>query len=67
MCARVWPPLRGLPGDRKSAPGTQAGEHVNLTLFNYEGAALPSIGIFRNPAAVCESYDPGEVPCVIGG
>jgi hypothetical protein len=41
--------------------------NVNLTLFNYEGAALPSIGIFRNPAAVCESVDPYDVPCVIGG
>jgi len=25
---------------------------VNLTLFNFQGAALPSAGIFRNPAAV---------------
>jgi hypothetical protein len=29
--------------------------------------ALPSIGIFRNPAAVCQSYDPWDVPCVVGG
>jgi len=49
-------------------PGAGIGSpNVNLTLFNFEGAALPSIGIFRNPAAVCASYDPSEVPCVIGG
>jgi arabinogalactan endo-1,4-beta-galactosidase len=49
-------------------PGAGVGSpNVNLTLFNYEGAALPSIGIFRNPAAVCQSYDPYDVPCVIGG
>jgi arabinogalactan endo-1,4-beta-galactosidase len=38
----------------------------NLTLFNFQGTALPSIGIFRSPAAVCESYDPYGVPCVLG-
>jgi hypothetical protein len=27
--------------------------------------ALPSIGSFGNPAAVCASYDPYDVPCVI--
>jgi arabinogalactan endo-1,4-beta-galactosidase len=49
-------------------PGQGVGSpNVNLTLFNYEGAALPSIGIFQNPATVCQSYDPYEVPCVIGG
>jgi arabinogalactan endo-1,4-beta-galactosidase len=49
-------------------PGAGIGSpNVNLTLFNFEGAALPSIGIFRNPAAVCANYDPSEVPCVIGG
>jgi arabinogalactan endo-1,4-beta-galactosidase len=49
-------------------PGAGIGSpNVNLTLFNFQGAALPSIGIFRNPAAVCASYDPFEVPCVIGG
>jgi arabinogalactan endo-1,4-beta-galactosidase len=49
-------------------PGQGVGSpNVNLTLFNYEGAALPSVGIFRNPAAVCQSADPYDVPCVIGG
>jgi hypothetical protein len=41
--------------------------NVNLTLFSFQGTALPSIGIFRDPAAVCQSYDAFDVPCVIGG
>ena len=49
-------------------PGAGIGSpNVNLTLFNFQGAALPSIGIFEGPAAVCQVYDPGQVPCVIGG
>ena len=40
--------------------------NVNLTLFNFEGAALPSIGIFQNPAAVCTRYAPDSSPCVVG-
>jgi arabinogalactan endo-1,4-beta-galactosidase len=49
-------------------PGAGVGSpNVNLTLFDFQGRALPSIGIFGNPAAVCESYDPWNVPCVIGG
>ena len=48
-------------------PGTGVGSpNVNLTLFDFQGRALPSIGIFKNPAAVCESYNPGNVPCTIG-
>jgi arabinogalactan endo-1,4-beta-galactosidase len=47
-------------------PGAGIGSpNVNLTLFNFQGAALPSIGMFGNPAAVCEAYDPDQVPCVI--
>ena len=49
-----WEPGAGTPND-------------NLTLFNFQGRALPSIGIFRSPVATCESYDPYNVPCVIGG
>ena len=41
--------------------------NVNLTLFDFEGAALPSIGIFQNPAAVCERDAAGSTPCTIGG
>jgi len=49
-----WEPGAGTPND-------------NLTLFDFQGRALPSIGIFRNPVGVCDSYDPYNVPCVIGG
>ena len=49
-------------------PGAGVGTpNANLTLFNSQGTALPSIGIFENPAAVCQSYDPYDVPCVVGG
>ncbi len=48
-------------------PGTGVGSpNVNLTLFDFQGRALPSIGIFGNPAAVCESGNPDNVPCTIG-
>ena len=40
--------------------------NVNLTLFDFQGAALPSIGIFENPARVCASYNPWNTPCIIG-
>jgi hypothetical protein len=49
-------------------PGTGLGSpNVNMTLFNFEGQALPSIGIFRNPAAICEHANPDSSPCVVGG
>jgi arabinogalactan endo-1,4-beta-galactosidase len=49
-------------------PGAGIGSpNVNMTLFNFEGQALPSVNIFQNPAAVCERESPGTVPCVIGG
>ncbi len=48
-----WEPGAGTPND-------------NLTLFSFQGTALPSIGIFRGPAAVCASYDPYDVPCAVG-
>ena len=49
-------------------PGTGVGTpNANLTLFNSQGVALPSAGIFQNPAAVCQGYDPWDVPCVVGG
>jgi arabinogalactan endo-1,4-beta-galactosidase len=47
-----WKPGAGTPND-------------NLTLFNFQGTALPSVGIFRSPAAACASYDPYDVPCVV--
>ena len=61
-----WAPewIPGVPWE----PGTGIGSpNVNMTLFNFEGQALPSINIFGNPAAVCERANPGIEPCVIGG
>ena len=61
-----WAPdwIPGVPWE----PGTGIGSpNVNLTLFDFGGAALPSIGIFQNPAAVCERSAAASSPCVIGG
>jgi arabinogalactan endo-1,4-beta-galactosidase len=61
-----WAPdwIPGVPWE----PGPGIGSpNVNLTLFNFEGAALPSIGIFQDPAVACERSAPGSVPCVVGG
>jgi arabinogalactan endo-1,4-beta-galactosidase len=61
-----WAPdwIPGVPWE----PGAGVGSpNTNLTLFNFEGAALPSIGIFQNPGGVCERYSPASSPCVVGG
>jgi len=61
-----WAPdwIPGVPWE----PGTGIGSpNVNMTLFNFEGQALPSIGIFQNPAEICERANPGSSPCVVGG
>jgi arabinogalactan endo-1,4-beta-galactosidase len=60
-----WAPdwIPGVPWEPGSGIGSP---NVNLTLFNFEGAALPSIGIFQNPAAVCERSAPGSSPCIVG-
>jgi arabinogalactan endo-1,4-beta-galactosidase len=61
-----WAPdwIPGVPWE----PGPGIGSpNVNLTLFNFEGAALPSIALFQDPAAACERSAPGSVPCVVGG
>jgi arabinogalactan endo-1,4-beta-galactosidase len=61
-----WAPdwIPGVPWE----PGTGIGSpNVNMTLFNFEGQALPSIGIFENPAGVCERANPDSAPCVVGG
>ena len=56
------------PGAGSREPGAGVGSpNTNLTLFNFEGAALPSIGIFQNPGGVCERYSPASSPCVVGG
>jgi len=48
-------------------PGANIGSpNVNLTLFNFEGAALASIGIFQNPAGVCLRRAPDSSPCTVG-
>jgi arabinogalactan endo-1,4-beta-galactosidase len=47
-----WEPGAGTPND-------------NLTLFDFQGRALPSIGLFEDPVTVCQRYDRYDVPCVI--
>jgi arabinogalactan endo-1,4-beta-galactosidase len=47
-----WEPGAGTPND-------------NLTLFNFTGQALPSVGLFQNPVAVCGQYDPVLAPCEV--
>jgi arabinogalactan endo-1,4-beta-galactosidase len=49
-----WEPGAGSPND-------------NLTLYDFQGRALPSIGLLENPVAVCQRYDHVDVPCVIPG
>ncbi|MGH9105061.1 MAG: glycoside hydrolase family 53 protein [Acidimicrobiales bacterium] len=43
-------------------PGTSSD---NQTLFDFQGRALPSVGIFGDPVSICTSYDPFDVPCVV--
>jgi arabinogalactan endo-1,4-beta-galactosidase len=40
-----WEPGAGTPND-------------NLTLFSFTGKALPSVGLFQSPLAVCQHFDP---------
>ena len=47
-----WEPGAGTPND-------------NLTLFSFTGQALPSVGLFQSPLAVCTTYDPLAMPCVV--
>ena len=49
-----WEPGAGTPND-------------NLTLFDFQGRALPSIGLFEDPVRVCQRYDASDVPCVLPG
>jgi arabinogalactan endo-1,4-beta-galactosidase len=49
-----WEPGAGSPND-------------NLTLYDFQGRALPSIGLLENPVTVCQRYDHYDVPCVIPG
>jgi arabinogalactan endo-1,4-beta-galactosidase len=47
-----WEPGAGSPND-------------NLTLFSFTGQALPSVGLFQDPVAVCTHYDPHALPCEV--
>ena len=47
-----WEPGAGTPND-------------NLTLFSFTGQALPSVGLFESPLAVCARYDPSALPCEV--
>ena len=49
-----WQPGAGTPND-------------NLTLYDFQGRALPSIGMYENPTVVCRRYDRFAVPCVVPG
>jgi arabinogalactan endo-1,4-beta-galactosidase len=46
-----------------SPPGTP---DDNETLFNFQGAALPSIGMYRDPVQICADSNPYTSPCIIG-
>ncbi len=46
-----------------SPPGTP---DDNETLFNFQGQALPSIGMYRDPVQICAASNPYQTPCVIG-
>jgi arabinogalactan endo-1,4-beta-galactosidase len=48
-----WEPGAGTPND-------------NLTLFDFQGHALPSIASFQDPVAACRRAGSGSVPCVVG-
>ena len=47
-----WEPGAGTPND-------------NLTLFSFTGSALPSVGLYQSPLAVCTHYDPHALPCEV--
>jgi arabinogalactan endo-1,4-beta-galactosidase len=47
-----WEPGAGSPND-------------NLTLVSFAGQALPSVGLFQSPLAVCAHYNPYGTPCEV--
>jgi arabinogalactan endo-1,4-beta-galactosidase len=47
-----WTPGAGTPND-------------NLTLFDFQGHALPSIAIYQNPVTACLRVHPAAGPCAI--
>lgn len=62
----LWWEPEWIPGVNWAPNASPAGTpDDNMTLFDFQGRALPSIAIFQDPVATCLSYDPYEVPCVI--
>jgi arabinogalactan endo-1,4-beta-galactosidase len=59
-----WAPewIPGVPWEPGSGIGSP---NTNLTLFNFQGQALPGIEFYRDPLGVCQSYDPYAAPCMI--
>jgi arabinogalactan endo-1,4-beta-galactosidase len=47
-----WQPGNGAPND-------------NLTLYDFQGHTLPSIGLFEDPVAVCARFDAHSSPCTV--
>jgi arabinogalactan endo-1,4-beta-galactosidase len=47
-----WTPGAGTPND-------------NLTLFDFQAHALPSIAIYQSPIFACARYGSSGVPCVV--
>jgi arabinogalactan endo-1,4-beta-galactosidase len=47
-----WTPGAGTPND-------------NLTLYDFQGRALPSIGMFQSPPDVCAHFNPSSVLCAL--
>ena len=65
MWVSVGSPLcsRSHPVARRGRPITSPND--NLTLCSLTGQALPSVGLFQNPVAVCARYDPSAQPCEV--
>jgi arabinogalactan endo-1,4-beta-galactosidase len=61
-----WEP-EWIPGVSWAPDSTPPGTpDDNETLFNFQGQALPSIGMFGDPVAICARSNPYTSPCVIG-
>jgi arabinogalactan endo-1,4-beta-galactosidase len=61
----LWWEPEWIPGVNWAPNASPAGTpDDNMTLFDFQGRALPSVAIFQNPVSTCASYDPYQVPCV---
>lgn len=59
-----WAPewIPGVPWE----PGTGIGSpNTNLTLFNFQGQALPGMDMYRDPLAICLAHNPDANPCMV--